>query len=135
MMLMVCGDLGSGGASARALPTGAIASGPITAAAANLAKIPMTSSLKVVILSYMHLSDRVSAPVATGLGTVSADHNALARRERSVIPDQSPAAIASRVAIHAPPTRGTLGKARYSAAFSPLTPPVGQKAVPAKTSA
>src|SRR5260370_35304177 len=102
MMLIVCGDFGNGGASARALPTGATASGPITAAAANLAKIPMTPSLKVVILSYMQLSARVSASVATGLGTVSADHSALACRDRSVIPDQSPAAIASGGAIQAP---------------------------------
>src|SRR5260221_222121 len=121
MMLMVCGDLGRGGASAPAPPTGAIASGAITAAAANLAKIPMTPSLKVVILSYMHLSDRVSASVATGLGTVSADHNALACRDRSVIPAQSPAPIASGVAIQAPPTSGTLGSVRYSAAFSRST--------------
>ena len=35
-----------------------------------------------------------------------------ARRARSVMPDQSRAAIASAVAIQAPPTSGTLGNAR-----------------------
>src|SRR5258708_25663208 len=130
MTLIVCGDLGNGGESAWASPTGPIARAPTTAAAPIFMRIPMTSSLEVVNLSYFSLFDRVSASVATGLPTVSAYHNALVLRDPSVLPDQSPAAIASGVAIQAPPTSGTLGSARYSAAFSPLTPPGGPKTVP-----
>ena len=48
---------------------------------------------------------------------------------------QSPAAIASRGAIHEPPTIGTLGSARYSPAKRSSIPPVGQKAIPANTGA
>src|SRR5262249_18257554 len=58
-----------------------------------------------------------------------------ARLARSLMPAQSPLRIASALATQVPPTTGTFGRARYSAAFSSLTPPVGQNTMPANTGA
>jgi hypothetical protein len=55
---------------------------------------------------------------------------ATAARAAAPITSNSPAAIASRGAIHVPPIAKTLGRARYASRFEGRMPPVGMKRMP-----